>query len=170
MNRMAPHSLTPELKVHDPPLQGALTESMNHPSCVPSFHQNPALTLPVSRLFFKFQAQKWVSKLQILRASAIRTCTVPLGRVSPHFCHSPACPRKVVTCGLAFTAKQSGKPPPTLTVLSQLPGSYAWEECSTLVSPILLATQGIFRPHCHSWHSAPLCTWAPLISQAHPPW
>lgn len=37
--------------------------------------------------------------------------------------------------------------------LSKIHLSYFWEQCSMLVSPVLLVTQGILRPHCHCWDS-----------------
>lgn len=72
------------------------------------------------------------------------------GRVLPHFCCLLVCPGEAVPWlhnGFKFMAKWSRKPASWLTLHSQHPCSYAWEQCSTLMPPILLCPE---KPCCHS--------------------
>lgn len=132
--------------------------TISHPSCVPDFCHNPAFTLAMSELLYircMTEFQKYKFQRLLLRGSAL----IVWSRVSTHFSHLLTCPRTAVTRSHSSSesmAKQSRNPAPNLTALSQHPFSYAWEQCSTLVVPILLATQRIFRPCCHSCDSVQL--------------
>ena len=130
--------------------------AINHPSCVPGFHQNPAFTLPMSKLFYS--GLQLSLKIPNIRDPGGGRPTVFLwGRVSPGFCQPV--PKKQWH---DYTAVQS------LCQSRQLALLFAalWQSESPLLcletaqyvgmACVFLVPQGILRPHCHSWDSAPL--------------
>lgn len=75
-------------------------------------------------------------------------------RVSWLFTHLLAHPRKVAMLlhsSLEFMARKRRELASSVTALSWIPCSYAWEQCSMLAPPVLLATQAFSG---HSWVSA----------------
>lgn len=115
------------------------------------FPYDPMFTLAMSEPFYL--RCMTVSKFQFLGMSVAWICTVSLedGLVRlPSRSKERSC--TTVLWSIVYTKKLAPRP----AALSQLPSFYAWEKHSTLVSPVLPATQWILRPFCHSWGFAPL--------------
>lgn len=108
-----------------------LSEPCIHPACVQAFLS---------------QAGNQISKPNF-RVPRPSDHTVPLGEVLAMLaCRSqesgPQTPRRLTV----YSRKLAPRP----SALCQLPGSSAWEQCSTLAPPVLPLNHGILRPPCHS--------------------
>lgn len=139
---------------------------LNLLSCVPGSIWS--LCSPCPCLKFLISDGHWVSKTPVFRYSQEWTCIFSLGRRGGSTMLFPllAGPRRTVArvhSVSQFMIKQSRKPAPRPASPSQLPCTYAWEQCSMLVPHIFLATPGDL--HFHSCFA----TWAP-VSQACPLW
>lgn len=163
----APHSsMSPQRK------------AINHLFYDPGFCQDPAFTLPVSKVLLCLFLS------QVLCLFLSQSFKTPYFRdffgVDPFcssggwsYCAFAGCQpipgkqshdRASVPC----YGKTSENPAPSLADLSWLPHFYSSEQCNMLVASILFITQGILRPCCHSWYSTLFCTFKPGTS--HPPW
>lgn len=131
-------------------------ESIQSPLLCPWFLSEPCIH-PACVQGFLSQACKLVSKFQILGIPMAWTCTVPLMEDLATLLLFASQSQEAVEqphSSTQFMAKHSRKP--RTAALSWLSSFSAWKQCSTLAPPVLV-TQGILRPCCHSWDSAPFC-------------
>lgn len=123
--------------------------AVSHFSCVPGSCQVPAFTLPVSELFYLMSTTGF--QKQILGTLPKQTVLILWGMVSPGFGLCQPVTREWLHVSQWFRVygKVEQRVGPQvcykLAVLSLRSYSYAWEQCSTLVPPILPVTQGILR-------------------------
>lgn len=160
-------SLSPQLKVRSPHFSGShQRRAVSHSSYAPSFCQIPAFTLPVSGLFVS-QLRDCVSNFKF-RDSCGADPYWSSGGGSHHTFASQSQQSSPTTVqGFEVRGKMEQKAALRLAALSWHPRSYDYEQCSMLVPPVVLVTQRILGPCCHSWDSASFChlsTFKPVTS------
>lgn len=132
MNIAVPCSLAPELKIRAPHSSvSPQKRAINH-SCLPSFHQGSVHPACVELFISGMQLSFKTPNFRDSHSEDQHYTSQGMSPGASAFCWTP--PRKAVAgmCGGSkFMATQSRKLAPRLTVFSQLPCSFAWQQART---------------------------------------